>query len=138
MNIIEWLTDKFTVGRKLGKIKKDPIYKQNSKQIDLTNSEMAMIRDKLEKSPGMAIEEKREMWKEYNKHTNNLLKLQETNIHRQMEEQLIMKKQSDTLVFYFQEAVVQMGYITFFGCCFTLAPLFSVITNLIEVKIKIN
>ena len=31
-----------------------------------------------------------------------------------------------------------MGYICFFGCTFTLAPLASVITNLIEVKIKLN
>jgi hypothetical protein len=49
-----------------------------------------------------------------------------------------MKKQSDSLVFYYMEAIVQMGYLTFFGSSFTLAAFFSVITNLLEVQIKLN
>ncbi len=49
-----------------------------------------------------------------------------------------MKKTSNTLVFYYQEAIIQMGYICFFGCTFTLAPFASVLTNLIEIRIKLN
>ena len=54
----------------------------------------------------MEATKRADLWKDYNKQTAQLLKLQDDNIHRQVEEQLVMKKQSDSLVFYYMEAIV--------------------------------
>jgi len=42
------------------------------------------------------------------------------------------------LVFYFNEAVVQFGFLCLFSPCFTLAPLFSLLTNILEIETKMN
>jgi len=49
-----------------------------------------------------------------------------------------MSNTSNKLLFFYREAVLQLGYLAFFACAFTLAPLFCIITNLIEVQIKLN
>ena len=43
-----------------------------------------------------------------------------------------------TLVWYYNEAIIQMGYIAFFAVAFPLAPMFSFMTNLIEIRIKLS
>jgi hypothetical protein len=53
------------------------------------------------------------------------------------EAQFNMKEEKDVLVFYYNESMVQFGYIVLFSQVFTLAPLFSLITNLLEIKIKL-
>jgi len=58
-------------------------------------------------------------------------------IHSAAEEQRQMKKENQ-LVFYFNEAVVQFGFLCLFSPCFTLAPLFSLCTNLLEITIKMD
>ena len=42
------------------------------------------------------------------------------------------------LVFYFNEAVVQFGFLCLFSPCFTLAPAFSLFTNMIEISTKME
>jgi len=54
------------------------------------------------------------------------------------EAQFNMKEEKDVLVFYYNESMVQFGYIVLFSQVFTLAPLFSLITNLLEIKIKLS
>lgn len=41
-------------------------------------------------------------------------------------------------MFFYNEAVIQMGFIAFFAVAFPFAPLFSFLTNLLEIKIKLN
>ena len=43
-----------------------------------------------------------------------------------------------TLVFFYNEAIIQLGFIAFFATAFPFAPLFSFLTNLLEIKIKLN
>ena len=49
-----------------------------------------------------------------------------------------MTPQAETLVFNYNEASIQLGFIACFAVSFPFAPLFSFITNLLEVKIKLN
>lgn len=55
-----------------------------------------------------------------------------------MEEQLVMAPASSTLIYFYNEAIIQLGFIVFFACVFPLAPLFSFLTNLLEINIKLN
>ena len=59
-------------------------------------------------------------------------------MHLNIEKQLQMNRAPDTLVFFYNEAIVQMGFIAFFAVSFPLAPLFSFLTNLLEIRIKLN
>ena len=49
-----------------------------------------------------------------------------------------MQEAPKTLVFFYNEAVIQMGFIAFFAVAFPFAPLFSFLTNLLEIKIKLQ
>jgi hypothetical protein len=49
-----------------------------------------------------------------------------------------MSQGKEVLVFYYNEAMVQFGFIVLFSQVFTLAPLFSVCTNFLEIKIKLD
>ena len=49
-----------------------------------------------------------------------------------------MKPAAATLVFYYNEAIIQLGFIAFFATAFPFAPLFSFLTNLLEIKIKLQ
>ena len=49
-----------------------------------------------------------------------------------------MTPPAETLVYYYNEGVLQLGFIAFFATAFPFAPLFSFLTNLLEVAIKIN
>jgi hypothetical protein len=49
-----------------------------------------------------------------------------------------MANQRDSLVFFYNEGMVQFGYLILFSPCFTLAPLFSLFTNLLEIRIKLD
>ena len=60
------------------------------------------------------------------------------NMHMEIEKQLNMKPAPKSLVFYYNEAVIQLGFIAFFAVAFPFAPLFSFLTNLLEIKIKLN
>ena len=42
-----------------------------------------------------------------------------------------MKPASKTLVFYYNEAIIQLGFIAFFAVAFPFAPLFSFLTMLL-------
>jgi len=44
----------------------------------------------------------------------------------------------DSLVFNYNEAMVQFGFLALFSNVFTIAPLFSLLTNLLEIKIKLD
>jgi len=58
-------------------------------------------------------------------------------IQKTAEEQRQMAK-DDKLVFYFNEACIQFGFLCLFSPCFTLAPAFSLFTNLIEISTKMQ
>ena len=49
-----------------------------------------------------------------------------------------MAPQAESLIYFYNEAIIQLGFIVFFACVFPLAPLFSFLTNLLEIKIKLN
>ena len=49
-----------------------------------------------------------------------------------------MAQQAESLIYFYNEAIIQLGFIVFFACVFPLAPLFSFLTNLLEIKIKLN
>ena len=42
------------------------------------------------------------------------------------------------MVFNYSEGIIQFGNIVLFADSFPLAPLFSTITNVIEIQIKVN
>ena len=50
----------------------------------------------------------------------------------------MMAPPEDTLIHFYNEAVIQLGFIVFFACVFPLAPLFSLLTNMLEIRIKLN
>ena len=49
-----------------------------------------------------------------------------------------MKPATATLVPYYNEAIIQLGFIAFFATAFPFAPLFSFLTNLLEIAIKMQ
>ena len=59
-------------------------------------------------------------------------------MHEEIQKQYRMKPAAATLVFYYNEAVIQLGFVAFFATAFPFAPLFSFLTNLLEIKIKLN
>jgi hypothetical protein len=55
------------------------------------------------------------------------------------EEQLVMKtEKGEQFVWYYDEAFKQLGFIAFFAFVFPAAPLFSFITNFLEIRIKLQ
>ena len=52
--------------------------------------------------------------------------------------QMMMKPGQTTLVYYYNEAIIQLGFISLFATAFPFAPLFSFFTNLLEIMIKLN
>lgn len=59
-------------------------------------------------------------------------------MHCEIEKQLKMSPASNSLVFFYNEAVIQLGFIAFFAVAFPFAPLFSFLTNLLEIMIKLQ
>ena len=49
-----------------------------------------------------------------------------------------MQAPTGTLVYYYNEAIIQLGFIAFFATAFPFAPLFSFLTNLLEIAIKMQ
>ena len=49
-----------------------------------------------------------------------------------------MKPATRTLVFFYNEGIIQLGFIAFFATAFPFAPLFSFLTNLLEILIKMQ
>ena len=43
-----------------------------------------------------------------------------------------------TLVYYYNEAIIQMGFVALFAVVFPIAPLFSFLTNLLQIKLKLK
>mmetsp|Transcript_17284 Transcript_17284/g.23304 ORF Transcript_17284/g.23304 Transcript_17284/m.23304 type:complete len:110 (+) Transcript_17284:2749-3078(+) len=57
-------------------------------------------------------------------------------MHQMISRQLQMKPATSTLVYFYNEGVIQLGFIAFFATAFPFAPLFSFLTNLLEIMIK--
>ena len=70
--------------------------------------------------------------------TDDVIGTQELKMQQHIEEQLVMAPQAESLIYFYNEAIIQLGFIVFFACVFPLAPLFSFLTNLLEIKIKLN
>lgn len=70
--------------------------------------------------------------------TDDKIEIEDTRMHQHMEEQLVMAPQSESLIYFYNEGIIQLGFIVFFACVFPLAPLFSFFTNLLEIRIKLN
>ena len=66
------------------------------------------------------------------------VELEDLKMHKRIIAQSCMTNLPSTLVFYYNEAVIQMGFIAFFAVSFPFAPLFSFLTNLLEIKIKLD
>ena len=49
-----------------------------------------------------------------------------------------MKPNQPTLVYHFNEAIIQMGFICFFAVSFPLAPIFSFLTNFMSLKLRLK
>lgn len=82
------------------------------------------------------FEQRRQAMPEQEK--EDVIAVEELNMHQHMEEQLVMAPGSESLIYFYNEAIIQLGFIVFFACVFPLAPLFSFLTNLLEIKIKLN
>ena len=55
------------------------------------------------------------------------------------EEQMVMKtEKGEQFVWFYNEQFVQLGFIAFFAFVFPPAPLFSLITNFLEIRVKLN
>lgn len=59
-------------------------------------------------------------------------------MHCEIEKQLYMKPAANSLVPYYNEAFIQLGFVAFFATSFPFAPLFSLFTNGLEIKIKLQ
>lgn len=64
-------------------------------------------------------------------------KVQELKLRKDVEEQLLMAMPEKNLINFYMEAMIQFGFIAMFANTFPLAPLFSVFTNILEIKIKL-
>ena len=58
--------------------------------------------------------------------------------HCEIEKQLQMKPTAASLVPHYNEAFIQLGFVAFFATAFPFAPLFSLFTNELEIKIKLQ
>ena len=103
INTIEYLQDKYTVGKKIKKV--EDLFTPKIEEAKLAEDSVLVA---------------------------------DLNMHKEIEKQLMMKPAPSTLVFYYNEAVIQLGFIAFFAVAFPFAPLFSFLTNLLEIKIKLN
>lgn len=65
------------------------------------------------------------------------LAVADLKMHFEIQKQLCMKPATQSLVPYYNEAAIQLGFIAFFATAFPFAPLFSFITILLEIKIKL-
>lgn len=70
--------------------------------------------------------------------TDDVNKKKTLTVCMHAEKQFEMSSEQDVLVFFYNEAIVQFGFVVLFSQVFTLAPLFSVFTNLLEIKIKLD
>ena len=64
--------------------------------------------------------------------------LADVKMHKEIEMQMMMKPASTTLVYYYNESIIQLGFIAFFATAFPFAAMFSFFTNLLEINIKLN
>ena len=60
------------------------------------------------------------------------------DLNESAQKQLVMTKPNDHLIFEYTEGMIQFGMMTFFASAFVLAPFFAIISNLIEIHIKMN
>ena len=65
--------------------------------------------------------------------TEDELEIKDIAMHEEIEKQLRMRKRPASLVGYYNENIVQMGFILYYALVFPLAPAFSIITNFIEI-----
>lgn len=72
------------------------------------------------------------------KNETNPLKMRELKLCKNVEEQLKMKKESPHLLYFYQEAVIQFGFLAMFANAMPIAPFFCLATNVLEIKIKTN
>lgn len=59
-------------------------------------------------------------------------------MHCVINRQIHMKPATTSLVYFYNEAIIQLGFIAFFATAFPFAPLFSFLTNLLEIAIKMQ
>lgn len=62
----------------------------------------------------------------------------ELKMRKEIEQQLYMNRPPQNLINYYTEGMVQFGYLAMFANSLPLAPLFSFLTNLLEIKIKLD
>ena len=65
------------------------------------------------------------------------IELADLKMHFEIEKQIAMKPAMESLVPFYNEAVIQLGFVAFFAVSFPFAPLFSFVTNLLEIRIKL-
>ena len=69
----------------------------------------------------------------------DIIEYKEAEVGKFVEEQLVMKtEKGEQFIWFYNEAFIQLGFISFFAFVFPAAPVFSLITNLIEIKTKLN
>lgn len=72
------------------------------------------------------------------KAANNTCRVSELELVLRIEKQIYSALPPKNLIPYYTEAMVQFGFMAMFANSFPLAPLFSFMTNLLEIKIKID
>ena len=69
---------------------------------------------------------------------NDQVAMADLRLQKQIELQVCMKAAPETLVYFYSEAVIQLGFISFFAVSFPFAPIFSFFTNLLSLKLKLK
>lgn len=113
-NVYEFFSEKWTVGKKIRQV--DELFEPKIKDAE-----------ELEKQGG-----------EDRLGVNRRVAVADLKMHCEIEKQLMMKQAANSLVPYYNEAVIQLGFIAFFAVSFPFAPLFSFLTNLLEIQIKLQ
>jgi hypothetical protein len=69
---------------------------------------------------------------------DKLYENKEKDIQYHVESQLILDKKQGVIMFRYSDMMIQLGYIVMFAQAFPLAPIFAIMSNLIEIKSNIN
>lgn len=64
--------------------------------------------------------------------------IRQLKMRQNVEEQILMSKPPEHLIQFYMEAMIQFGFIAMFANTFPLAPLFSFLTNQLEIQIKLD
>ena len=124
-NVVEWATDACLTRRKIAKVRD-----MHAEKVHAAYDKIAEpAKDGLDGGQKIRADAKEE----------DVLAFKEAELGQLCEEQMVMKtEKGEQFVWFYNEAIIQLGFISFFAFVFPAAPVFSLITNFIEIRVKLN